>query len=92
MLDRIKKVFVKPEQPIKKSYDPTLQTLALFGNIPEEHSAYDDVRIVGEKDIDDTDGMRRAISSINNYYNVLGIFRAGFDKGMNDKYIVVVVD
>ena len=85
MLDRIKRVFVKPEQPIKKSYDPTLQTLALFGNIPEEHSAYDDVRIVGEKDIDDTDGMRRAISSINNYYNVLGIFRAGFDKGMNDK-------
>ena len=85
MLDRIKKVFVKQEQPIKKSYDPTLQTLALFGNIPEEHSAYDDVRIVGEKDIDDTDGMRRAISSINNYYNVLGIFRAGFDKGMNDK-------
>jgi len=85
MLDRIKQIFTKPQQEVTKSYDPTLQYLALYANIPEEKSDYNDVVIHGEKDIDDTDGMRRAISSINNYYNVLGIFRAGFDKGMNDK-------
>ena len=73
------------QKPIVKSYDPLLQTLALNNEISRESSVYDDVKITGQKDIDDTDGMRRAISSINNYYNVLGIFRAGFDKGMNDR-------
>lgn len=79
----IKKIFSPIE--IEKSYNPFLTILALNNEIPVEQSVYDDVDIVDSTDIDDHDSMRRAIASINNYYNVLGIYRKDFDKGLNDK-------
>jgi hypothetical protein len=36
-------------------------------------------------DVTDTDVERRAIHTISNYYNTLGIFRDDFDKALNDK-------
>ena len=36
-------------------------------------------------DVTDTKGLRRAIHTISNYYNTLGIFRDDFDKSLNDK-------
>jgi len=36
-------------------------------------------------DVTDTAGIRRAIHTISNYYNTLGIFRDDFDKSLNDK-------
>src|SRR5512137_194622 len=38
-----------------------------------------------EEDVTDTKGYRRAIHTISNYYNTLGIFRDDFDKQLNDK-------
>lgn len=38
-----------------------------------------------EEDVTDTKGYRRAIHTISNYYNTLGIFRDDFDKALNDK-------
>jgi hypothetical protein len=35
-------------------------------------------------DITDTDAERRAIHSISNYYNTLGVYRSDFDKNFND--------
>lgn len=37
------------------------------------------------EDVTDTKGIRRAIHTISNYYNTLGIFRDDFDKSLNDK-------
>jgi hypothetical protein len=37
------------------------------------------------EDVTDTKGIRRAIHTISNYYNTLGIFRDDFDKALNDK-------
>lgn len=34
---------------------------------------------------DENQQLRRAIASVSNYYNTLGIFRANFDKNLNDK-------
>jgi hypothetical protein len=39
----------------------------------------------GKDDVTDTEGNRRAIHTISNYYNTLGIFRDDFDKSLNDK-------
>lgn len=39
----------------------------------------------GKEDVTDTAGIRRAIHTISNYYNTLGIFRDDFDKSLNDK-------
>jgi hypothetical protein len=36
------------------------------------------------EDVTDTDADRRAIHSVSNYYNTLGVFRSDFDKGFND--------
>jgi hypothetical protein len=38
-----------------------------------------------KEDVTDTQGIRRAIHTISNYYNTLGIFRDDFDKSLNDK-------
>jgi hypothetical protein len=38
-----------------------------------------------KEDVTDTKGIRRAIHTISNYYNTLGIFRDDFDKSLNDK-------
>jgi hypothetical protein len=37
------------------------------------------------QDWDKNQQYRRAIASISNYYNTLGVFRANFDKNLNDK-------
>lgn len=34
---------------------------------------------------DENQEFRRAIASVSNYYNTLGIFRSGFDKNLNDR-------
>lgn len=36
------------------------------------------------EDVTDTDALRRAIHSISNYYNTLGVYRSDFDKNFND--------
>lgn len=78
---------VAPVDPevIEKGYDPMLSMLALYSSVKQERSMYEDVKPTGQKDIDDTDAMRRAIHAINNYYNVLGIYRDDFDKAENDR-------
>lgn len=37
------------------------------------------------EDVTDTDAIRRAIHTISNYYNTLGVYRDDFDKNLNDK-------
>jgi hypothetical protein len=37
------------------------------------------------EDVTDTQAIRRAIHTISNYYNTLGVYRDDFDKGLNDK-------
>lgn len=39
----------------------------------------------GKEDVTDTEGIRRAIHTISNYYNTLGVYRDDFDKNKNDK-------
>ena len=39
----------------------------------------------GRTDVTDTDAIRRAIHTISNYYNTLGVYRDDFDKNLNDK-------
>ena len=38
----------------------------------------------GKVDVTDTDAIRRAIHTISNYYNTLGVYRTDFDKNLND--------
>lgn len=78
---------VAPIDPevVEKGYDPMLSMLALNQSVKSERSMYQDVAPVGAKDIDDTEGMRRAVHAINNYFNVLGIFRDDFDRAENDR-------
>ena len=37
-----------------------------------------------KEDITDTEALRRAIHSISNFYNTLGVYRSDFDKNFND--------
>ena len=55
--------------------------------VPSFYEGGDDVYIENKKvvDVTVTDGDRRAIHTISNYYNTLGIYRDDFDKTNNDK-------
>lgn len=70
---------------VEKGYDPMLSMLALNSSIKQERSRYEDIEPVGMRDIDDTESLRRAIHAINNYYNVLGIYREDFDRAECDR-------
>lgn len=70
---------------IQKAYDPYLTSLAINNEMKQERATYEMVNPVGFKDVDDTIAMRRAIHTLNNYYNVLGIYRDDFSKNKNDK-------
>jgi hypothetical protein len=47
---------------------------------------YEEPYIAAKKkeDVTDTDALRRAIHSISNFYNTLGVYRSDFDKNFND--------
>lgn len=55
--------------------------------VPSFYEGGDDVFIANKErvDVTVTDASRRAIHTISNYYNTLGIYRDDFDKTQNDK-------
>jgi len=55
--------------------------------VPSFYEGGDDVYIEGKKvtDVTVTTADRRAIHTISNYYNTLGIYRDDFDQTLNDK-------
>lgn len=83
--DIITKIF-KKEKPIM---DRNLEGIAVKASLQNIFpiASYDDVEIAGMKyeDIEDTEALRRAIHTISNYYNVLGVFRDDFSKSENDR-------
>ena len=75
--------------PIESQYDDALEGILLKASREMTVSFYDteDIKIQNKEkeDITDTDAVRRAIHSISNYYNTLGVWRDDFDKVSNDK-------
>lgn len=47
---------------------------------------WDQPTIVPKREWDDPDEQRRAISSVSNYYNSLGVYRSDFNRAENDKF------
>jgi len=76
--------------PITHDAEMILNEILAKGSVHMSPSSYDDIKIEnkerpGKVDVTDTDGIRRAIHTISNYYNVLGVYRDDFDKNENDK-------
>jgi len=72
-------------------YDEALEGILLKASREMTVSFYDteeqdiDIKNKEKEDVTDTDAIRRAIHSISNYYNTLGVWRDDFDKVSNDK-------
>lgn len=47
-------------------------------------ASWDEATIKNEQEWNNPESVRRAISSISNYYNVIGVWRQNFDKNLND--------
>ena len=78
----------EPLNPLSRS-DNDLQDLLLKASTQMTYSFYDatDIKIENKErqDVTDTEATRRAIHTISNYYNTLGVWRDDFDKVSNDK-------
>lgn len=81
-----------PEVSVTAEAEALLAELLIKGSRHIVPSFYDveDVPIAakeatGREDVTDTEAFRRAIHSISNYYNTLGVYRDDFDKQNNDK-------
>jgi len=90
MLERISK-FLKPSVPPIEIDDTKLLDLiekGVYSTLSPSWYNLDHVKIANEQygDINDTEALRRAIHTISNYYNTLGVYRSDFDKKMNDSF------
>ena len=91
-IQKIKSPFIQ-----KPPYTPKIDELALVKAQSTQESIwntlgrswydFDKIKIQNEiyGDINETDAIRRAISSISNYWNALGIYRQDFDKAECDR-------
>ena len=78
--------------PLTHDADQLLNEVLSKGSKHIVPSFYDveDVPIANKErpdmeDVTDTQAIRRAIHTISNYYNTLGVYRDDFDKSLNDK-------
>lgn len=78
--------------PLTHDADQLLMEVLSKGSKHIVPSFYDveDVPIANKErpdmeDVTDTQAIRRAIHTISNYYNTLGVYRDDFDKNLNDK-------
>lgn len=76
-------------EQLKRDRDENLESLLLKASTNMTVSFYDtdDIKIENKErqDVTDTDAIRRAIHTISNYYNTLGVWRDDFNKVDNDK-------
>jgi hypothetical protein len=77
------------DEQIKQERSENLEGLLLKASTNMTVSFYDtdDIKIENKErqDVTDTDAIRRAIHTISNYYNTLGVWRDDFNKVDNDK-------
>jgi|WetSurMetagenome_2_1015567.scaffolds.fasta_scaffold00223_15 hypothetical protein len=52
--------------------------------LPQNLIGYEDIEIANPRDPTDTESLRRAISTVSNLYNIIGMPRTDFNKGDND--------
>jgi hypothetical protein len=80
---------VKSTQPTYNSESEAIADLLLKASTNQAVSHYDSTDIYIENkenaDVTDTETIRRAIHTISNYYNTLGVWRDDFDKVSNDR-------
>ena len=80
----------KAQEPLEiRSADAEITDFLIKASRAEGVSFYDTADVFIEnkvkQDVTDTEAVRRAIHTISNYYNTLGVFRDDFDKVSNDK-------